>query len=98
LYAFTPACPHALLLLLLSRRHVVLVGQDKRELGALVFPDEEVVAATGVDADVAGVTSSSSSSKALEGLLFQEVTWLNKARPEYHPEDHIGHIQVWGGG
>jgi long-chain acyl-CoA synthetase len=73
---------------------VVLVGQDKREMGALVFPDEEAVAASGVDADVAGPTSSSSSSKALEVLLLREVTRLNKARPEYHTEDHIGHIQV----
>jgi hypothetical protein len=73
----------------------VLLGQDKRELGALVFPDEEYLAATGADADApTGTTTSSSSSKGLELLLFAEVSRLNKARPDYHPEDHIGHIQV----
>lgn len=85
--------PH---LLFLSCRHVVLLGQDKRELGALVFPDEEHLAATGADADAAPSSNSSSSSKGLESLLLREVCALNKARPDYHPEDHIGHIQVGG--
>lgn len=78
----------------------MLLGQDKRELGALVFPDEEHLAATGADADAqaAGTTTtSSSSSKGLGSLLFAEVSRLNKARPDYHPEDHIGHIQVSAG-
>jgi long-chain acyl-CoA synthetase len=79
----------------------MLLGQDKRELGALVFPDEEHLAATGADADTPTgtptTTSSSSSSKGLEPLLFAEVSRLNKARPDYHPEDHIGHIQVRAG-
>lgn len=68
----------------------MLLGQDKRELGALVFPDEEYLAATGADADAGGGTGS----KGLEQLLFKEVCTLNAARPDYHPEDHIGHIQV----
>lgn len=74
----------------------MLLGQDKRELGALVFPDEEHLAATGADAGVDAGAAPSSSSKGLESLLLREVCALNKARPDYHPEDHIGHIQVGG--
>ena len=84
----------------------MLLGQDKRELGALVFPDEEYLAATGADNQVhtsssshdssssGGGGSSSSSSQGLEALLFKEVTKFNRSRPDFHSEDHIGHIQV----
>jgi len=75
----------------LPPRHVMLLGQDKRELGALVFPDEEYLATTGAGADA---DAGGSGSKGLQQLLFKEVCTLNAARQDYHPEDHIGHIQV----
>ena len=84
-------------------RHVILCGQDKRELGALVFPDEEVLQQmmTTAVADDKGSSSSSSSSSALndhdlELLLLKEVTKHNGSRPDYHHEDHIAHIKVGG--
>ena len=73
----------------------MLLGADKRELGVLVFPDEEYLAATGAGDEDTGASSSSTS--ALQQVLFREVTSLNAARPDYHPEDHIAHIQVGEG-
>lgn len=64
---------------------MVLVGQDKRELGALVFPDEEALA------DVANSVTDASQ---LETRLASEVAALNAARTDYHAEDHIAHIAV----
>eukprot|EP00879_Flechtneria_rotunda_P005441 GHRR01005734.1.p1 GENE.GHRR01005734.1~~GHRR01005734.1.p1 ORF type:complete len:588 (+),score=208.21 GHRR01005734.1:736-2499(+) len=81
-------------------KHVLLLGNDKRELGALVFPDEEVVAASGdlsnssSNGNDNGAASSSQDSAALQHLLHREVVKYNMARLDYHPEDHIGHIQV----
>lgn len=92
-------------IIIITTRHVMLLGQDKRELGALVFPDEEYLAATGgVEEQEEGGQASSSSNNAgthaLEQLLLQEVNSINAARQDYHPEDHIAHIQVggWMGG
>lgn len=50
-----------------------------------MFPDEEGLAAAGVDA---------ADGAALEALLLREVSAHNAARPDYHHEDHIGHVQV----
>lgn len=67
-------------------KHALLLGQDRRELGALVFPDEEALAATGgLDGD---------EDEQLQALLAREVPKYNSTRPDYRPEDHIGHIQV----
>lgn len=79
----------------------MLLGQDKRELGALVFPDEEYLASTGADNEVHTSSSSHNSSSSgggqLETFLFKEVTKFNRLRPDFHSEDHIGHIQVLQG-
>lgn len=86
-------------------RHVMLVGEDKRELGALLFPDEDALAAAGIcGAEDNGSSSSSgnqqstaagkASSSELEALLYREVCKYNSGRPDYHPEDHIAHIKV----
>lgn len=76
----------------------MLVGQDKRELGALVFPDEEAMAAAGIcGADDNSSTSSAADRSAscdVHALLFQEVCRYNSTRVDYHPEDHIAHIKV----
>ncbi|KXZ51078.1 hypothetical protein GPECTOR_14g62 [Gonium pectorale] len=66
-------------------KHVMLLGQDKRELGALVWPDEEALAAA---------PEAALSPAQLESRLLQEVTRLNAARPDYHPFDHVAHIGV----
>jgi long-chain acyl-CoA synthetase len=80
-------------------KHALLLGQDKRELGAVVFPDEEALAAGGLGG---GLGSDQGDDVALARLLAGEVAKCNAARADYHPEDHIGHIQVcvcgWGGG
>jgi len=85
-------------------KHVILCGQDKRELGALVFPDEEVLQqmiTTTAAADDKGSSSTSGSSGSgalndhdLELLLLKEVTKHNGSRPDYHHEDHIAHVKV----
>lgn len=76
----------------------MLVGQDKRELGALVFPDEEALAAAGIcavnDDSRDGVVACRQASSELEALLFREACKYNAQRPDYHPEDHIAHIKV----
>ncbi|KAG2449926.1 hypothetical protein HYH02_000030 [Chlamydomonas schloesseri] len=66
-------------------KFVVLVGQDKRELGALVWPDEDALAAA---------PEAALGPAALEDRLLAEVTRLNAARPDYHPFDHVAHIAV----
>ncbi|KAG2495193.1 hypothetical protein HYH03_006799 [Edaphochlamys debaryana] len=67
-------------------KYVVLLGQDKRELGALVWPDEDALAAS--------PELSALSPHDLEDRLTAEVTRLNGARPDYHPFDHVAHIGV----
>ncbi|GIL51023.1 hypothetical protein Vafri_6984 [Volvox africanus] len=66
-------------------KHVVLVGQDKRELGALVWPDEDALAAGPEASLLPG---------QLEERLMGEVARLNVARPDYHPFEHVAHIAV----
>ncbi|GLI62125.1 hypothetical protein VaNZ11_004661 [Volvox africanus] len=66
-------------------KHVVLVGQDKRELGALVWPDEDALAAAPEASLLPG---------ELEERLMGEVARLNVARPDYHPFEHVAHIAV----
>lgn len=89
-------------------KHIILVGQDKRELGALVFPDEEALAeqaaaaaagrgangALAADSAKAGGAAISTEGAALEGMLLAEVTRYNSLRPDFHPEDHLAHIKV----
>ncbi|EFJ49638.1 hypothetical protein VOLCADRAFT_120723 [Volvox carteri f. nagariensis] len=66
-------------------KHVVLVGQDKRELGALVWPDEDALSAT---------PENSLSPAELEDRLLDEVARLNSSRPDYHHFEHVAHITV----
>ncbi|KAG2429023.1 hypothetical protein HXX76_011265 [Chlamydomonas incerta] len=66
-------------------KFVVLVGQDKRELGALVWPDEDALAAA---------PEAALGAAALEERLLAEVTRLNSGRHDYHPFDHVAHIAV----
>jgi hypothetical protein len=50
-----------------TTRHIILVGQDKRELGALVFPDEDYLATAASPAaagDAPGSSTAPSSSAA----------------------------------
>jgi hypothetical protein len=76
-------------------KHALLLGQDKRELGALVFPDEEALAASSSTSSSGGAGGSGLGDDAvLQRVLAAEVAKWNAARPDYHPEDHIGHIQV----
>lgn len=81
-------------------RHIILVGQDKRELGALVFPAEEFLAQNTSSTDHSSGSSSSNSNNnqlpasPLEDVLYAEVVRLNSARPDYHSEDRITHIKV----
>lgn len=69
-------------------KHALLLGQDRRELGALVFPDEEALAAAG------GLDNIDGNDEKLQAQLAREVAKYNSTRPDYRPEDHIGHIQV----
>lgn len=69
-------------------KFVVLLGQDKRELGALVWPDEDALAAGAVPAATAADTAQ------LHELLAAEVARLNASRADYHPFHHVAHIAV----
>jgi long-chain acyl-CoA synthetase len=83
---------------------MILLGQDKRELGALVFPDADALQAWGAAGNGSASNGSGggggASAAAVEQLLAAEVARLNAARPEFHTEDRIAHIKVrgWGGG
>lgn len=73
-------------------RHALLVGQDKRELGALIFPDTEQL-------DALALNRGCSSWQELptgevESLLHEEVNRHNSARADYHHEDHVAHVAV----
>ncbi|KAG1659137.1 hypothetical protein FOA52_013806 [Chlamydomonas sp. UWO 241] len=67
-------------------RHAILLGQDKRELGALIFADEDAIAAMGADAP--------QTPAQLEELLSAEVAKLNSARPDYQTCEHVAHVGV----
>lgn len=69
-------------------KHVILVGQDKRELGALVFPDKETLDTYQAE------TGKTLSPAELEDLLSDQVAQYNKARPDYHAFEHVAHIAV----
>lgn len=69
-------------------KNVVLLGQDKRELGALLFPDHEAIEA--MQKETGRVLSASE----LESQLMSAVTQINSARPDYHPEEHIAHVAI----
>ncbi|GFR52124.1 hypothetical protein Agub_g14639 [Astrephomene gubernaculifera] len=81
-------------------KHMVLLGQDKRELGALVWPDEEQILGGGGGADGSGAPAEGAegrvaiSDEQLESRLMEEVTRLNAARPDYAPFQHVAHITV----
>jgi long-subunit acyl-CoA synthetase (AMP-forming) len=77
-------------------KHALLLGQDKRELGALIFPDEEALAASSSSSSssAAGSVGLGDDDAALQRVLAAEVAKWNAARPDYHPEDKVGHIQV----
>lgn len=69
-------------------KHVVLVGNDKRELGALVFPTEEVLE------EMEQAQGKPYSDEELHRLLYTEVNKLNRARGDYRAYEAIGHIAV----
>mmetsp|Transcript_25990 Transcript_25990/g.56652 ORF Transcript_25990/g.56652 Transcript_25990/m.56652 type:complete len:725 (+) Transcript_25990:195-2369(+) len=70
-------------------KHMILLGQDKRELGAMVFPDEEALQRL---AQQSG--SSELPPQKVEALLVAEVARLNAQRGDYHPYEHVAHIAV----
>lgn len=77
-------------------KHAIVVGQDRRELGVLVFPSEEAeekrrqAAAGGSDASAAATA-------ALERDIAAEANWLNAARPGYKSWEHLARVEVaWG--
>ncbi|KAI8477469.1 MAG: hypothetical protein J3K34DRAFT_2620 [Monoraphidium minutum] len=81
-------------------KHAIVVGQDKRELGALLFPDHEALAADGLfDADdLASALSgkgAGEAAKRLKSLLEREAArCLAAARPGARPEEHVAHVGV----
>ncbi|GFR52122.1 hypothetical protein Agub_g14636 [Astrephomene gubernaculifera] len=84
-------------------KHMVLLGQDKRELGALVWADyeavEQILGGSG-GADGSGAPAEGAegrvaiSDEQLESRLMEEVTRLNSARTDYEHYHHIAHIAV----
>lgn len=71
-------------------KHIMLLGQDKRELGALVWVDQDYLASL----KEAGAEVPSGA--ALEQLISEEVTRLNTGREDYHPYEHISHVVLAG--
>lgn len=87
-------------------KHIILIGQDKRDLGALVFPDFEGLKLMAKEAEAKGekaegAAASSSQDKEiphtpeeLHELFKKEVIRLNKARGDYHSYENIVHVAV----
>jgi long-chain acyl-CoA synthetase len=76
-------------------KHALLVGQDKRELGLLVFPqalyDNAAAAGNGGAGSVQLLLPS-------EAEVAAEVARLNAARHDFTPEQHVAHVSVVGRG
>ncbi len=72
-------------MLLFTHRHLILLGQDKRELGALVFPDDE---------QLQQLPDGGEDAAALKMLLAAEVARLNGKRPDFRNEENISRIMV----
>ncbi len=70
-------------------RHAILLGQDKRELGALVVTDEDALAADG------HLSPGADADARLQALLEQELAAaLAAARPDARPEEHVAKLVV----
>jgi long-chain acyl-CoA synthetase len=68
--------------------------QDKRELGALVFPDPDALAGL---ATARGLASPDElPADEVQSLLEAEVLTLNRGRGDFRAWEHIAHIAVMG--
>ncbi|MEO0947688.1 MAG: AMP-binding protein [Cyanobacteria bacterium J06641_5] len=72
---------------------IVLVGQDRRSLGALIVPNfdalQQWAAAENTTLDTEDVAALNAN-RALQNLLRQELTREVRDRPGYRPDDRIG--------
>jgi len=71
-------------------KHAILLGQDKRELGALVFPDEDAVESLAATRGGGAPPSDAE----LHGMLLAEVARLNQARVDYQSFEHISRVAL----
>ncbi|GBF88603.1 long-chain-fatty-acid-ligase [Raphidocelis subcapitata] len=77
-------------------KHAVVLGQDRRELGALLFTDEEALEADGVVArrDPNAKTDPSEAAR-VEALVASEAARaLAEARPDARPEERVARFAV----
>lgn len=78
-------------------KHAILVGQDKRELGALLVADEEALTADGILPASAGPNWAADAAvfAQVQGLLSQEAArCLAASRPDARPEEHVAKFKV----
>ncbi|MBC6421414.1 MAG: long-chain fatty acid--CoA ligase [Hormoscilla sp. SP5CHS1] len=78
---------------------IMLVGQDRKFLGALIVPNTEALAAWAKQRSQAepwerGVGAIDMESKAVEDLIRQELAREVKNRPGYRPDDRIGPLRL----
>jgi long-subunit acyl-CoA synthetase (AMP-forming) len=73
-------------------KHAILLGQDKRELGALLFPDADTLAALAAARGLRGPEELAA--PELLALLEAEVALRNRGRAEYWPHEQVAHVAV----
>jgi len=71
---------------------IMLVGQDRKFLGALIVPNTEALAAWAKQMNRVGAIDMES--KAVEDLIRQELAREVKNRPGYRPDDRIGPLRL----
>ena len=71
---------------------IMLVGQDRKFLGALIVPNTEALAAWAKQMNRVGAIDMES--KAVEDLIRQELAREVKNRPGYRPDDRIGPFRL----
>jgi long-chain acyl-CoA synthetase len=75
-------------------KHAIVLGQDKRELGALLFPDADGLAALAAARGLPGPEALPA--PEVVALLEAEVAARNKGRPDYRAHEHVARLVVVG--
>jgi long-chain acyl-CoA synthetase len=73
---------------------VMLVGQDRKQLGALVVPKAEALQAFAAEANLPGPKADASADPALLRALSRECNRLLAARPGSRPDERLGGVAL----
>ena len=73
---------------------VMLVGQDRKQLGALVVPKAEALQAFAAEANLPDSASGANADPALLRALARECNRLLAARPGSRPDERLGGVTL----